>query len=69
MKDATHHLKHLQKKVIQSTRKTEASEEYPYLNSDGQIGPSKPSGGRLAFREKKTAKSQLRKSMIRQHVH
>jgi len=68
MKDKIHHLKFLQKKVIQSSRRHESSE---LINNNDEIGLvlTQPSGGTPARSRKKREKNILHKSFIRESIH
>lgn len=68
MKDAVHHLKHVQKKVIQSSRKSPVSEEISH--SEVSSNQSIASLLELPNRSKKRhLNNQLRKSFVKVHVH
>jgi hypothetical protein len=65
MKDAIHHLKSLQRKVIQSSRKAEANAEVNH-NSEQSFTLNKPSGGAAPSKGKKMV---LRKMFVKQRFH
>ena len=66
MKDVAHHLKHLQKKVIQSSRKAQATELLSQdINSVAPVMETEVS----PVHKKKQYNAQLRKSLMRLHVH
>lgn len=74
MKDATHHLKHLQRKVIQSTKK--ASNNEAVLNGSSnnnskknqvEVPVSKPVNEPM--QKKRARDNQLGKDFVRMNVH
>jgi hypothetical protein len=70
MKDAIHHLKHVQKKVIQSTRKAEALESEKSLPNGSPVNAASTSMmERPSPNKRKDANRQLNKSFIRVNVH
>lgn len=66
MKDTAHHLKHLQKKVIQSSRKAQAVEELPIEKE--AIAPVVETDV-AHINKQKHLSNELRKSLVRMHVH
>lgn len=66
MKDTVHHLKYLQKKVIQSSRKMQAAE--PCCRETDSVAPV-ISTEVSPVHKKKQFDEHLRKSMMRLHVH
>lgn len=64
MKDIVHHLKHLQKKVINSSRKVDSENH----STNTPIAPAMPTEV-AAIHKKKAFDAQLRKSSVRLHVH
>lgn len=67
MKDAVHHLKHVQKKVIQSTRKSQALEER--LQNETSANYSLALLEPPARSKRRHLNNQLRKSFVRIQVH
>lgn len=66
MKDTAHHLRHVQKKVIQSSRKAQAAEDK--LREKESIVPVIESEV-SHLHKKKQLNGELRKSLMRMHVH
>lgn len=74
MKDATHHLKHIQKKVIQSSRKAAALEELnhevqPAISSRAPVSPSLKTSSHHNNSKKKAIHTRMRKSLMRLYAH